>query len=111
MEGPTVSGTSSVRVTAERLARFDRPGPRYTGYPMPPVWTEGFLDTELQEALRGADKDPAPLSLYLHVPFCSGDAEKLPLVCSGPLEAGQHFVPLGNLLFHGKMQVGKPTPH
>ncbi len=54
----------------ELVKHYDRPGPRYTGYPMPPVWTEGFPEAELQEALGRADPDERPLSLYLHLPFC-----------------------------------------
>ena len=43
---------------AELVKHYDRPGPRYTGYPMPPVWRENFPEAELREALdpsvRGA---------------------------------------------------------
>jgi oxygen-independent coproporphyrinogen-3 oxidase len=27
---------------AELITRYDRPGPRYTGYPMPPAWQDDF---------------------------------------------------------------------
>jgi len=58
-------------LSLEELVRhYDRPGPRYTGYPMPPVWSEGFPAAELEAALVRADQDPGPLSLYAHLPFC-----------------------------------------
>ena len=55
---------------AELVKHYDRPGPRYTGYPMPPVWTEAFPEADVQEALNRADRDERPLSLYTHLPFC-----------------------------------------
>ena len=55
---------------AKLVMHYDRPGPRYTGYPMPPVWMENFPEAELQEALNRADTDARPLSLYTHLPFC-----------------------------------------
>jgi len=56
---------------ADLIRRYDRPGPRYTGYPMPPVWSDDFPEAEVLAALDRADlrKDEA-LSLYLHIPFC-----------------------------------------
>ena len=57
--------------TLEELVKhYDRPGPRYTGYPMPPVWSEGFPETQVKEALARANEDPGPFSLYAHLPFC-----------------------------------------
>jgi oxygen-independent coproporphyrinogen III oxidase len=53
------------------VKHYDRPGPRYTGYPMPPAWSEGFPESELLDALQRADADPGPLSIYTHIPFCS----------------------------------------
>ena len=52
------------------IKHYDRPGPRYTGYPMPPVWSEGFPESQVIEALARANQDPEPLSLYAHLPFC-----------------------------------------
>lgn len=56
---------------ANLIRRYDRPGPRYTGYPMPPAWSDDFPETEVLSALERANlrKDEA-LSLYLHIPFC-----------------------------------------
>ena len=55
---------------AELVKHYDRPGPRYTGYPMPPAWAEDFPEAELKEALDRADAGGGPLSLYAHLPFC-----------------------------------------
>ena len=54
----------------ELVKHYDRPGPRYTGYPMPPVWSDGFPESEVLAALDRADGDPQPFSLYAHLPFC-----------------------------------------
>ena len=53
------------------LQRYDQPGPRYTSYPTAPVWTEDFGSEDWRKALQRADADQdAPLSLYVHLPFC-----------------------------------------
>jgi len=59
-------------VTAERLARFDRPGPRYTSYPTAVEFHDGFTPQRYLEKLAEAATRPAePLSLYVHLPFCA----------------------------------------
>lgn len=47
-------------------------GPRYTSYPPVPDWTADFGAADLEQALgRAVATAPdAPLSLYVHVPFC-----------------------------------------
>lgn len=58
-------------VTPELLARYDRPGPRYTSYPTAPVWRDDFGAARYRAALEQAATRPnAPLSLYVHIPFC-----------------------------------------
>lgn len=58
-------------VTAAMLARYDRPGPRYTSYPTVPVWRSDFHGGDFEAALQRAAKTPEmPLSLYTHIPFC-----------------------------------------
>ena len=52
------------------IQRYDKPGPRYTAYPMPPVWNEHLPEADLLDALKRANADPSPLSLYAHLPFC-----------------------------------------
>jgi len=60
------------------LARYNRPGPRYTSYPTAPVWTENFGPAEFEQALEKADASGTPVSLYMHLPFC----ESLCLFCA-----------------------------
>lgn len=58
-------------VTAELLARHDRPGPRYTSYPTAVEFHEGVGTDDYVERLAAADRlGDAPLSLYMHLPFC-----------------------------------------
>ncbi|HSE64787.1 MAG TPA: oxygen-independent coproporphyrinogen III oxidase [Thermoanaerobaculia bacterium] len=59
-------------VSVDLLRRYNVPGPRYTSYPTAPVWREGFGPEEYESVLaESREKErPAPLSLYLHLPFC-----------------------------------------
>src|SRR5262249_37605577 len=51
---------------------YNVPGPRYTSYPTAPVWGEDFRPADYDKILKesAAAKEPAPLSLYIHLPFC-----------------------------------------
>jgi oxygen-independent coproporphyrinogen-3 oxidase len=55
------------------LRRFDVPGPRYTSYPTADRFVEAFDAQRFADWLgrRGAAVGPAPLSLYVHLPFCN----------------------------------------
>jgi oxygen-independent coproporphyrinogen-3 oxidase len=56
---------------AELIARYDRPGPRYTSYPTAVEFHAGVTADCYAEHLARADALPdAPLSLYVHLPFC-----------------------------------------
>lgn len=58
-------------VTAELLARHDRPGPRYTSYPTAVEFHEGITADDYAARLAAADGlGDAPLSVYVHLPFC-----------------------------------------
>ena len=59
-------------LTQDFLRRFDTPGPRYTSYPTADRFVETFGPEEAVSALeRRRDGDgAAPLSLYVHIPFC-----------------------------------------
>src|SRR5258705_3371307 len=67
-----------LRVSEEFLARYNRPGPRYTSYPTAPVWNGAFGPADLQAAYEMADAARTPVSLYMHLPFC----ESLCLFCA-----------------------------
>lgn len=59
-------------VPKELLARYDRPGPRYTSYPTAPVWSESFGSVQYQERLAAAGRrQDEPLSIYVHIPYCA----------------------------------------
>ena len=70
----TENGSSSadaVGVSADLLARYDRPGPRYTSYPTAVDFHEGFGPDDYGACLAEAAARPHdPLSLYVHLPFC-----------------------------------------
>jgi len=61
-------------ITPQLLTRFDVPGPRYTSYPTADRFVEAFGEADYVQALRqrqsGAAGKQAPLSLYVHIPFC-----------------------------------------
>jgi oxygen-independent coproporphyrinogen III oxidase len=59
-------------VSVELLRRYNVPGPRYTSYPTAPVWREGFGAQDYEKVLAesAATERPAPLSIYVHLPFC-----------------------------------------
>ena len=63
---------SSPHFDAGLLARYDRPGPRYTSYPTAPQFSPDFGEQALRDAARLSNGDPIPrsLSIYVHVPFC-----------------------------------------
>jgi oxygen-independent coproporphyrinogen-3 oxidase len=55
----------------ELLRRHDRPGPRYTSYPTAPHFHDGFGEAALRAAITASNGPALPLSLYVHVPYCS----------------------------------------
>ena len=67
-----------LRVGEEFLARYNRPGPRYTSYPTAPVWNEAFGPNDLERVHEEANRAASPVSLYMHIPFC----ESLCLFCA-----------------------------
>lgn len=55
------------------LRRYDQPGPRYTSYPAAPQFQEGYGEAALRQQVARSNGDviPRPLSLYLHIPYCT----------------------------------------
>ena len=53
------------------LRRHDRPGPRYTSYPTAPQFHDRFGPEQLIAAATRSNASGRPLSLYIHVPFCT----------------------------------------
>jgi len=58
---------------ADLLRRYDTPGPRYTSYPTAPQFSAAFGPQQLCEhaAATNRQEHARPLSLYVHVPFCT----------------------------------------
>jgi oxygen-independent coproporphyrinogen III oxidase len=69
---------AALNVSEDFLEKYNRPGPRYTSYPTAPVWQDDFGPADLKEIFRAADREAAPVSLYMHLPFC----ESLCLFCA-----------------------------
>src|SRR5215469_14642168 len=67
-----------LRVDEEFLAKYNRPGPRYTSYPTAPVWNDSFGAGDLEKVFGEAENAKSPVSLYMHLPFC----ESLCLFCA-----------------------------
>jgi oxygen-independent coproporphyrinogen III oxidase len=70
--------SEELRVSEEFLAKYNRPGPRYTSYPTAPVWNDAFGPDDLERVHEQSDHARAPVSLYMHIPFC----ESLCLFCA-----------------------------
>ena len=65
--------TLSALFDPQLLQRYDVPGPRYTSYPTAPQFSAGFGEAQLREVAAASNGDPIPrpISLYLHIPFCT----------------------------------------
>jgi oxygen-independent coproporphyrinogen-3 oxidase len=59
-------------LTDALLRKFDTPGPRYTSYPTADRFNENFGPADAVRVLQTGRGDgaSAPLSLYVHIPFC-----------------------------------------
>jgi oxygen-independent coproporphyrinogen III oxidase len=79
LANPTLRQMSEeLRVSEEFLAKYNRPGPRYTSYPTAPVWNDAFGPDDLERVHEKSNLARAPVSLYMHIPFC----ESLCLFCA-----------------------------
>lgn len=57
--------------TAALLARYDRPGPRYTSYPTAVEFHPGVqVNAYLSHLARANEASAEALSMYVHLPFC-----------------------------------------
>ncbi|MBZ1351501.1 oxygen-independent coproporphyrinogen III oxidase [Alcaligenaceae bacterium LF4-65] len=63
---------SQVKFDADLIVRYEGSGPRYTSYPTADRFVEGGVVQQYEHALslRHETIAEAPLSLYIHVPFC-----------------------------------------
>jgi len=53
------------------IKKYDKAGPRYTSYPTAPMFHTGIGAEDYEATLRRVASDDAPLSLYIHIPFCN----------------------------------------
>jgi oxygen-independent coproporphyrinogen-3 oxidase len=55
------------------LSHYDVSGPRYTSYPTAPHFSASFNEDAYRRHARASNDDPIPrpLSIYVHIPFCS----------------------------------------
>jgi len=52
------------------IHKYDKAGPRYTSYPTAPMFHTGIGPVDYVSSLKRASIKDAPISLYMHVPFC-----------------------------------------
>ena len=57
----------------ELIRRYDTFGPRYTSYPTAVQFTTDYAEDDYLSWIKYSNENPipAPLSLYLHIPFCN----------------------------------------
>jgi oxygen-independent coproporphyrinogen-3 oxidase len=68
---PVPALSAAHRADMELAAKYACEGPRYTSYPTAPQFRQDFpRDQYLRWQQQDGDHKRAPLSLYLHLPFC-----------------------------------------
>jgi oxygen-independent coproporphyrinogen-3 oxidase len=53
------------------IKKHDKAGPRYTSYPTAPMFHAGTDSSVYADTLKKVANEDAPLSLYIHIPFCN----------------------------------------
>ena len=53
------------------IKKYDKAGPRYTSYPTAPMFHAGIGAEDYEATLKRVASHDAPLSLYIHIPFCN----------------------------------------
>lgn len=72
-----MTGAPAVEIPVELLERYGVAAPRYTSYPTAVDWRNDMDPATYRDRLARAAGSGAPLSIYVHVPFC----EQLCLFC------------------------------
>lgn len=69
---PSPRAAASVEFDAALVRKMSQSGPRYTSYPTADRFTDAFGARDYADAVEGvrAHGLKAPLSLYVHIPFC-----------------------------------------
>ncbi len=98
-------------ISPQLLTRFDVPGPRYTSYPTADRFVEAFGEADYVQALRqrqsGTVGKQAPLSLYVHIPFC----ESLCYYCACNKIITKHKERAADYLHYLRKEVELHTEH
>jgi len=68
--GHSLSATGHSGLDSDLFKKYDVNGPRYTSYPTAAQFTEDFGREALLQTLEGEVNTIAPISLYIHIPFC-----------------------------------------
>ena len=63
--------SSSLSFDMDMVRRYSGSGPRYTSYPTAPHFSQDFDEAAYRERVAASNAAGGPLSLYLHLPFCS----------------------------------------
>jgi len=72
MVNEMVDDGQEIELSPELILELDRPGPRYTSYPPVPYWSDSFgPEDHIHHLKLAANKADEPLSIYIHLPFCS----------------------------------------
>jgi len=66
-----VNTETSISWDLDLIKRYDLSGPRYTSYPTAIQFDSGLSPEQLIETGRASADSSAPLSLYVHIPFCA----------------------------------------
>jgi len=66
-----VNTETTISWDQDLIKRYDLSGPRYTSYPTAVQFDSGLSPEQLIETGRATADPSAPLSLYVHIPFCA----------------------------------------
>ena len=62
---------NKVRFDQDLIERYGGRGPRYTSYPTALQFDESITAADYERIARDSNESARPLSLYVHIPFCS----------------------------------------
>lgn len=63
---------SDYHIPRDLLAKYAKPGPRYTSYPTAPVWRDFSPESAIEiYKTNNPEGSTRPLALYFHMPFCT----------------------------------------
>lgn len=68
---PANDGNQAICFDAELVGRYDGRGPRYTSYPTALQFDDTFGPEDYSETASASNLIGHPLSIYVHVPFCT----------------------------------------